>query len=784
MDAEPRHETAAVRETPSWFETNGEWEIVLTDADGVSASIGANAAGSKWTDMSIPLSDFEAVEDFDWNSVKEISFDADFDQNAKLLLDGVRFTSGDTIVGVTDKPLAQRKSEASRTRSIRSAIAFAEQAETIRGASGRQLSPNEAQAFPAVTAFSKMMVGEDLDTANAILIDILEQSSVNDVWNLARTPLFTRFYYMFSSRAGRYPGRLSEEAEALLLKTLWERTATKNDIALTRQSTWWMEGSENHDLNMKASNLVASRIFMNEPDYKNRVLPNYGYAGAYHYGHAGYYGPGVDFIEKKGGGRAALSDGKAYTASDHYEAWVDYFKRYFRERGERGFFLEYGSPGYSKHSMGFVDLVHEFAGDEELEVLVSDFVTVFWADWAQTSIMGVRGGPKTRHHRNVGGTRDKDTADLISFHLGGPGNAGTWWYWNMIGDYELPDVVWKMALDRTSMGNFTYKSRGIGEEENLWPRPLGTERAMIVDTESRLLKSTYVTPHYTLGTQMDHPAAVHSHLSITGRWHGMTTAQSPEARLVAVSIPKTGTDTVGRPSQPFDTEIMMQTVHSGRTLILQQFRRWYAAHPTWFPSDGARYDKDIGIWFGKDWDRRVEESGWVFVKKGHAMAAVRPVTWDEAFEREKNIGGEGNQRFFNKPYDDPTVKLLEQPYSWNEAGTIMKLDDRYAVIIIETASTEDFRSLRAFIDDVVDNPLELHKTVVPGFHIATYTGSSPGAEEIVFNAAVPDIPTIGGVPVNYEYDRLFDSPFMLSDYKSGIVTLRHTGDETVIDFGR
>jgi hypothetical protein len=49
-----------------------------------------------------------------------------------------------------------------------------------------------------------------------------------------------------------------------------ERTYIKNDIFWARQSTWWLDGSENHDLNSKACNLVSSRIFMNEPDYRTK----------------------------------------------------------------------------------------------------------------------------------------------------------------------------------------------------------------------------------------------------------------------------------------------------------------------------------------------------------------------------------------------------------------------------------------------------------------------------------------------------------------------------------
>ena len=761
----------------------GRWKVTLSDSAGRTATGDVRVINRDWTEVSVSLAKLTADQNFAWSDVRTLSFSADFSGRPTVLLDGVRFVSANSTIGVTDKTLAQRKAEAARTRDIRIAKAFLDQAAAMKGDDSGQLSSNEAEAYADLTAFAKFMVAEDLANANAMLITQLEKSSLKDVWNLARTPLLARLYFMFSNSHGRYPGRMTEEAEALLLQALWDRTVAKNDIALTRQSTWWMEGSENHDLNMKASNLVVSRIFMNEPAYKDRILPNYGYAGAYHYGHAGYYGPGVDLKAKRGGGRADLSDGQKYTASDNYRAWVDYFKRYFRERGERGFFLEYGSSTYSKHSMGFVDLVRQFSGDDELRELASDFVTVFWADWAQTSISGIRGGPKTRHPNTVGGAIDKGTADLISFHMGGPGNAGLWWYWNLIGDYELPDVVWKMALDRESMGSFTYKSRGIGEEQNIWPRPLGTERAMIVDTESRFLKSTHVTPHYTIGTQMDHPAAVHSHLSVKDRWHGLTTAQSKDARLVVVGIPEVP-DAPGARMREYDTQVMMNTAHAGRTLVMQQYRRWYTAHPTWFPAERYRYDRQIGVWFGSDWDERQEKLGWVFVRKGKALAAVRPVTWDEPYERARNTGGEGNQRFFNKPYDEPTVKLLDRAYEWNESGTIMKLTDPFAVTIMEAASTDDYKSLAAFMDDVLDNPIALHKTVVPGFHIFVYTGSSPGGDEIVLNAGAPDIPTIGGEGVDYSYDMLFDSPFMRSEYKSGVVTLSHTGDQTIIDFRR
>ena len=338
---------------------------------------------------------------------------------------------------------------------------------------------------PGLSAFAKLLLNVDLAAANAMLRKELARSSDANLWSLFDTPLYCRVYYFFSSCHGRFPGRIEPATEKLLLETLWARTAVKNDIHWARQSTWWLDGSENHDLNAKASNLVTARIFMDEPDYQARVYPDYGFGGGYHYGHAGYYGPGIEPATRHGGGRANLADGKKYTAKDHYAAWLVFLKTYFRERAQRGFFLEFAAPGYSKHTLNFVDLAGNYCGDAELARIVRDFRTLYWADWAQTSISGVRGGPKTRHQDGVGGTGDKATADLIGFHLGGPANAGVWWYWNLLDDYELPAVVWRLALDRQGLGCFSYQARGIGEEENVWPRPLGTERSLTVDTDSR-----------------------------------------------------------------------------------------------------------------------------------------------------------------------------------------------------------------------------------------------------------------------------------------------------------
>lgn len=758
-----------------WVKVEGEnpppqWNAIVVDDAGRTAtgSLAGTATGGVWREVNLPLAQLTTASDFNWSAVALCEFEVAFGKDARVRLDGIRFEGNGTFIGVTDKPLGQRMAEAKASRAARIEAAFT-------------LSAKDDPS-PAVSAFAKMYLNEDLEAANQALVAELKKSNdQKDYWSLLHTPLFCRFYYWFSNRVGTLPGRMKPEVEKLLLETLWERTVDKNDIHLARQSTWWLDGSENHDLNAKACNLVTARIFMDEPAYRDRIYPDYGFGGGYHYGHAGYYGPGVDPTTRHGGGRANLADGRKYNARDHYQAWLAFLKTYFCERARRGFFLENASLTYSKHTLNFVDLAYQYGGDNALHSTIGDFLTLYWADWAQVSLSGVRGGPKTRHHKSVGG-RDA-SGQLIGFHLGGLGAGGVWSYWNQLNDYQLPAIVWRMALDRQGMGSFVYRSRGIGEEENVWPRPLGTERSLTIDTEARFLKYTWVTPDYTLGTQMDHPSAVHSHLSVRGRWHGMTFAQSAAARIVPVAIAEQPKHK--REIGAFDTEVMFRTVQHRNTLVVQQARSWQVVNPDWFPGpDQAEYGyaRRIAIHLGRDWDRREEKSGWIFLQKGNAYAAVRPVLWDEAYEKKQVGRGIGNQALFHSAEASPTVRLREDSYRWTDDRTMIVLEDRFSPVIIEAGSSTDYATLAAFMADVLDNPIALHKTVVPGLNELIYTGTGGDAREIVFNAANNEIPTVGGQYVDYKYPQTFDSPYMKSPYKSGKIALAFLDENLVLDF--
>ena len=746
------------------------WKVLVVDADNRVASTtlkGANTQG-EWTAFSIALNTLKKPADFDLNRIKLVQFEAgSFSDDAVIKFDKIAFTSEESFLGISDKTVAQRMSETEATKAKRIE---------------RSMQINAKKApFPLMKAFALLYLNKDLEQADKILNEGLDKSLAQHHWGLFENAMLCRLYYTFSNRAGEFKGRMRAATEKRLLEVLWERTYVKNDIHWARQSTWYLDGSENHDLSAKTSCLVSSRIFMDEPDYKDRIYPDYGFGGGYFYGHAGYQGASAEESRvHASGGRANLKDGKEYTVKDHYEAWLEYFKEYFPARARHGFFVENFAPGYSKHTWNMIELLRSYGGDDELSKLLTDFADLYWAAWVQAAPSGILGGPKTRQHANP--TNWDSNAGMISVKMGSMGTHGVWGYWNELSSYKLPKVVWKMALDREGMGNFVYQSRGIGEDVNKLPRPAGTERSLVIEPNSRLLKYVYVTPQYTLGTQMDYPLAVHSHLSCSGRWHGMTVTSDAEARIVPVGIgvppanPMITSNKVGA----ITMEVMYKTAQHENTLIFQRTDNYLKIDPDWFP---VKYTESRqGVYVGTAWETVKEDAGWIFFKKGAVYAGVRPVLRDVEFEKAKMDKIRPGNGTFQRPHDDATVKMNEQCYSWNEDKSILLLNDDFTPVIIQSGDKEGYGSFSSFIQAVKNARLELYNTVVQEYDELVYTPPGKDAPEMVFNAGSMEIPRVGGEYINYEYPLTFNSPFIRSEYGSGKIHIEYDGETLDLDF--
>lgn len=685
---------------------------------------------------------------------KTISFD-----NLKLI------RSDGYLIQVTDKPLLQRISETAASKRARMDAAFAEAATKPRH---KPLSN---------VYFARLWVAETDEELKSVNDDLYRlytskgspewnQRGLKGYWNLSVTHFLLRCYNTFSARAeGDMKGRLEKRTEDALLKVLWERTIHENDIYITRNSTLAMDGSENHDLDSKVASLLASKVFMEHPDWADKVLPNTGKGSGSGYwfhqdGDEVVYGP-EGLADWRG------DDTKQYTSRDHYEAWVKYFHRFVVDRSKSGFFLEKASGHYMTYTMGYLYDLHKWCGDESLQKATTHLLDVIWVEWAIDQLHGVRGGAKTRYkyqpHTSHGGIRDAFSG-IGQFFFGGSGNAHHNYFSTMLSDYEMPDIVWKLAFDRKALGSFAYAMRNLGESPANYIGEPGLERTIVCKPTSRLIRYSWVTPDYILGTQMDHPAATHNHLSVAGRYQGLLFAEPRGAAVYVKGIQDEKEFTTPGSKYPYNNT-MVRSVQHEQVAIFQGARRVLRQSPAWFPNDGHELN-GIVVGFAKI-QHMEEDRGWVFMQNGKGLLAIRVV---DGVQIPMTSGGNAaNKGTVDYPLQAEHVDLVDTGYTWNKTRDKLKFDDPWSPVIFEGGRLDDFGSLEAFKEYIFGNKVTLLKTVVPGFYRLRYEYGRNHENRIDFNAGNLQIPRINGVPVDYDPPYLFQSPFLKSDYHSGII---------------
>jgi len=124
------------------------WQVRLIDVQGRMAqgTLPRNASGSEWLEVKQPLSALQVDPAFDWNDITMLEFEAEIEDQTRIHLDGVCFESDGIVIGVTDKSLKQRTTEAEQNRSVRVETA-------LRNAAEDESGPIQS----IVAAFAKMM---------------------------------------------------------------------------------------------------------------------------------------------------------------------------------------------------------------------------------------------------------------------------------------------------------------------------------------------------------------------------------------------------------------------------------------------------------------------------------------------------------------------------------------------------------------------------------------------------------------------------------------------------
>lgn len=378
--------------------------------------------------------------------------------------------------------------------------------------------------------------------------------------------------------------------------------------------------------------------------------------------------------------------------SSHYEYWNSWFSQWMDERARKGW-LEISSPHYQIRSMAGIINVYDFGEDKILRKKVEMTLDWLWADYAQESIKGVRGGAKVRtYFRNAKGIyQGMRCAAYILFGVGSYHQHGLGSVHVATSRYQPPNAVTDLAIDRWGRGTYVIKER----------RP------------STARKYTYVTPDFILGAFQDNDR--YSALG-NDRWVGLIFATSPEARIYLWG--RKGGDSA-RGQQDLSHEKYFQH----KNVIIAEIGQASKSYPTM-------------IYFSGALDKIDEESGWVFVSEGSAYAAFKSV-----------LG----------------------KYHWS--GKYLVSDNTGTPVILEAARWVDYGSFTAFKSEIKDRYLSYSQGVLK------YETREGDQIQVDF-----DNPKINGESVDLESYKLFDSPYIQSDWDSGYIKVQKGNRYLILDF--
>lgn len=429
-----------------------------------------------------------------------------------------------------------------------------------------------------------------------------------------------------------------------------------------------------------------------------------------------------------------------HSAAEHSEAWTAYLREYYRQRGSRGMTVEIDSPSYASATLAAACTVYDFATDSVLKRRVGHYITLYWALWAQQQLDGVSGGAKTRCYPDAA-THGTDFIRRAAWYVIGTGDA-EFVHASMLpfvtSSWRMPDVVRALALDPAGRGTYEVFERRPGlmrpgrqQEKSLCP--LNPDFGGIV-------RYGWCTPDFIMGSLLleARPNEDWAPISSQNRWHGVIFRGSADARVYPFCATKRSTYN------------QHWAVQRKGTLISQKLNdnQGTAGLRVWFSKDGLSVP--------------VKDGDWYFTGADGGWAAVRVVSGESRL-LEDSPPSARTMTDEDGDEDDPTTR-----------GIILECEEDFSPVIIEVARKADFPSREDFQKAVLALPLTLHNGVL------SHTGL--GGDRFTLFTGQDRPPEINGQPVNYAPARVYDSPFVQSDWASGVVTIGTGGPKLTLDF--
>ncbi len=545
-------------------------------------------------------------------------------------------------------------------------------------------------------ATAALWLNEDVANANsklsAVQISHVDGQNCSPSEDVSSSNLWLGYllrpYLLYNTQSSYFPGRMSAAAQSNLVAQMW---AYANPYSVLSQAAdpWLMYNSENHEAQGKSFNFLAAQVFMNTPGYQTKTY----------------------------------RDGS--TVAQQYNAWHDYWSRYFDERAKKGLFIEVASPTYHGYTVQAILNIYNFAQDPVLRKKAGMILDLDFADFAQTQLHNISGGPASRSYP-LDSYGDSDSMTQFADLLYGPmpipattAQVGNHVLALATSGYNPPAVVGSLMADRFGKGSYEYIARRPGAG------PLGSSGGVQhLDITKSVLDYSYTTPDYVMGTAELNPAGSYIGPSCQNRWQGIIFNTGPTDRVYPQ--PVLSSYAGGWPCDAY------ASVQDQNVLITNKKD---AVQPSlvYFPSSLKVLN---------------EQNGWLFVQDGSAYLAVRPQNGYAWLTTAKNKAANINNRF-------------------------IELAHASSRIIFEAARASQYTSFAAFKSDILNNQLTYSSGVV---HYTSSNGTqfswSVGSNSYLVN----------GLPTNYSPTDVFNSPSMKSAWNSGKITITHNSFSATYDF--
>jgi hypothetical protein len=292
----------------------------------------------------------------------------------------------------------------------------------------------------------------------------------------------------------------------------------------------------------------------------------------------------------------------------------------------------------------------------------------------------------------------------------------------------------KLAQDTTQRGTYVFAKRFPGPVADGGGKRTGDPEGPLwrtLDPERSVLRYGFATPSYVIGSAGLDPAGLDD-TSMGYRWQGVVFASNPLARIGFEVQPARTKDW-----HAFNPFFSVQD----RNLLITQ--SWVPVPP----NPRSARPAHLRVYFSPTLDEVQEDGGWIFVRDGGAFAAVKVVAggyqWTPAWKRADTVGRD------NKAF--------------------ITLDAEHAPVILLANQAADYDHDFAAFQAAVKSQAVRYEDGVLRFATVTFYGPSRPGE-------------VAGQPVHLAPSRGYDSPFIRSDWNSGLIYIRKGDDTEILDF--